>query len=47
MTYDLEAQKLAVKAIGTVESNLKYDSINYNDPITVGVIQWYSTRFKG
>lgn len=44
MVYDLHAQKLAVKAIGTVESNLTYDSVNYNDPITVGVMQWYGTR---
>lgn len=44
MTYDVAAQKLAVKVIGTVESNLTYDSINYNDPITVGVVQWYGTR---
>ena len=47
MVYDLHAQKLAVKTIGTVESNLKYDSINYNDPITVGVMQWYGTRAAG
>lgn len=44
MTYDVDAQKLAVKVIGTVESNLTYDALNYNDPITVGVVQWYGTR---
>ena len=44
MTYDDEAKKLAIKAIGTVESNLNYVSINYNDPITVGFMQWYGTR---
>lgn len=44
MVYDAHAQRVAVKAIGTVESNLNYASINYNDPITVGVMQWYGTR---
>lgn len=44
MTYDVDAQKLAVKVIGTVESNLTYDAVNYTDPITVGVVQWYGTR---
>jgi len=44
MAYDDEAKKLAIKAIGTVESNLDYISINYNDPITVGFMQWYGTR---
>ena len=44
MTYDDTAKKLAVKVIGTVESNLNYGAINYNDPITVGVAQWYGQR---
>jgi murein DD-endopeptidase MepM/ murein hydrolase activator NlpD len=44
MTYDNNAKKLAVKAIGTVESSLIYDSINYSDPITVGIAQWFGTR---
>lgn len=44
MAYDDTAKKLAVKVIGTVESNLNYGAINYNDPITVGVSQWYGTR---
>ena len=44
MAWDDHAKKLAVKAIGTVESGLKYDSINYNDPITVGIGQWFGTR---
>lgn len=47
MVYDNEARKVAVKAIGTVESNFVYDAINYNDPITVGVMQWYGTRAAG
>lgn len=44
MTYDAHAQKLAIKVIGTVESSLRYDAINYADPVTVGVAQWYGTR---
>lgn len=42
--YDAEAKLLAIKAIGTVESSLNYLSINYNDPITIGFMQWYGTR---
>lgn len=30
--------------IGTVESNLTYDSVNLNDPITIGIAQWYGNR---
>lgn len=44
MTWNADAQKLAVKVIGTVESGLKYDAVNYNDPITVGAFQWYGPR---
>lgn len=44
MAWDAEAKKVAIKAIGTVESNMKYDAINYRDPITVGIVQWYATR---
>lgn len=44
MTYDDTARKLAVKVIGTVESGLDYTAVNYNDPITVGIAQWYGTR---
>lgn len=47
MVYDANAKKLAIKVIGTVESNLDYGAINYNDPITVGVAQWYGTRAAG
>lgn len=42
--YNDDARKLGIKAIGTVESRLTYDAINYNDPITVGVAQWYGPR---
>lgn len=44
MAWDATAKKVAVKAIGQVESSLNYAAINYNDPITVGIAQWYGTR---
>ena len=47
MAYDDHAKLLAVKVIGTVESGLDYTSINYSDPITVGIMQWYGTRAAG
>ena len=47
MAWDTEAKKLAIRATLSVESNLKYDAINYRDPITVGVAQWYGTRAAG
>ena len=46
MAYDANAKKVAVKVIGTVESNMRYDAINYNDPITVGFVQWYGPRAR-
>lgn len=44
MAWDAEHKKVAIKAIGTVESSMNYAAINYNDPITVGIGQWYGTR---
>ena len=44
MTYNSDAKLLAVTAIGTVESRLNYSAINYDDPITVGIMQWYGIR---
>ena len=44
MAWDETSKKVAIKAIGTVESSMRYDSINYNDPITVGIAQWYGPR---
>lgn len=44
MAWDSTAKKVAVKAIGQVESSLNYAAINYNDPITIGITQWYGTR---
>lgn len=42
--YDDNAKKLGVKAIAKVESNNDYSAINYFDPITVGVVQWFGNR---
>lgn len=42
--WDTHHKKLAAKVIGTVESGMKYDAINYRDPITVGAYQWYGER---
>lgn len=39
-----DATLLTIKAIGTVESELNYQAINFSDPITVGVAQWYGVR---
>lgn len=44
MAYDANAKAVATKALGTVESSMNYASVNYNDPITVGLMQWYGTR---
>lgn len=44
MTWDTLKQKVAIKAIGQVESSLRYDAVNYGDPITVGIAQWYGSR---
>ena len=44
MAWDAIMQKVWVKAIGTVESSMDYSAINYNDPITIGIGQWYGTR---
>ena len=44
MAWDDQHKKVAIKVIGTVESNLDYGAINYSDPITVGIAQWFGTR---
>ena len=44
MAWDTIAKKTAIKVIGTVETGMRYDGINYRDPITVGMMQWYGTR---
>lgn len=37
----------AMYVIGEVESNWTWTSVNYNDPITIGMMQWYGTRAAG
>lgn len=37
----------AMYVIGEVESGWNWQSINYNDPITIGMMQWYGTRAAG
>lgn len=44
MAWDNVSKRVAVKAIGQVESSMNYAAINYNDPITVGIGQWFGTR---
>lgn len=44
MAWDDQMKRVAVKAIGQVESSMNYLSINYNDPITVGIAQWFGVR---
>lgn len=44
MVWDALAVRVGVNAIGTVESNLTYDAINFGDPITVGFVQWFGVR---
>lgn len=44
MAWDETAKKVAIRAIGQVESSMNYIAINYTDPITVGIAQWYGTR---
>lgn len=34
----------AMYVIGEVESGWNWQSINYNDPITIGMMQWYGVR---
>lgn len=42
--WDMDAQNMAVNVIAKVESSGAWDAINYSDPITVGLMQWYGTR---
>ena len=34
----------AMYVIGEVETQWNWQAINYNDPITIGIMQWYGTR---
>lgn len=44
MSWDAEAQNLTVNVIAHVEGSGAWDAINYRDPITVGLMQWFGTR---
>jgi len=44
MIWDDAAKLLALKTLGTLESNLQYDAINMSDPITVGCFQLSGVR---
>ena len=37
----------AMYVIGEVESHWNWTAVNYNDPITIGMMQWYGTRAAG
>lgn len=37
----------AMYVIGEVETNWNWTAVNYNDPITIGMMQWYGTRAAG
>lgn len=37
----------AMYVIGKVESGNSWTAVNYNDPITLGMMQWYGTRAYG
>lgn len=47
MTWDAKAKAVAIKAIGTVESGMRYDGIYHVDPITIGIGQWFGPRAYG
>ena len=43
-----DAQRLyCMYVIGAVESNWNWTAVNYADPITLGMLQWYGTRAAG
>lgn len=44
MAWDTAAKTMAVNVIAKVEGGGAWDAINYNDPITIGLMQWFGTR---
>lgn len=44
MAWDIDAKTMAVNVIAKVEGAGAWDAINYRDPITIGLMQWYGTR---
>ena len=47
MAWDAVAENMAVNVIAKVEGAGAWDAINYGDPITIGVMQWFGTRAAG
>ena len=43
MAWDDQHKKVAIKVIGTVESNMDYGAINYNDLVPIV----YSVDYQG
>lgn len=44
MAWTAEDKNMAVNVIAKVEGGGAWDAINYNDPITIGLMQWYGSR---
>ena len=47
MAFTSNQTLYAMYIIATVESNCTWTSVNYNDPITLGIMQWYGGRAAG
>lgn len=47
MVWNAAADDMAVNVIAKVEGSGAWDAINMNDPITLGLMQWYGTRAAG
>lgn len=47
MSFTTNQTLYAMYIIATVESNCTWTSVNYNDPITLGIMQWYGGRAAG
>ena len=44
MAWDAVAENMAVNVIAKVEGAGAWDAINYNDPFTIGLMQWFGIR---
>lgn len=47
MGFTMNQTMYAMYVIGQVESNHTWTAVNYHDPITLGMMQWYGTRAHG
>lgn len=45
--WDATAENMTVNVIAKVEGAGAWDAINYSNPITIGVMQWFGTRAAG